>query len=188
MKYYKTLKELLSSFNSKKLKLLELENLDKNLVVQFWNETILPALYFANYAMNYDTFASLYFSTLKNTKFNFFITQTKHETQKSLKIKKLEILKEENTQQIALTKGDLNKLINKINLITLNTNKINLENQKLKNKLKSINSKNSKKDLGRKALINNKSIGQNKPNYSKRNGNKQNIVASKKYPSKILFS
>ena len=182
---------LISSLNSKQLKLLELENLNRNFVVNFWNETLLPALHFANYAMNYDTLVSLYSSTLKNTKFEFFLVQKKHEIRKSEKIKKIEIIKEENMQQIILTKGDLNKLANNFNQLSLKVNKTHLENLKLKSQIKSINSKNSinsKKDLGRKALIKNKSTGQNKQNYSKRNGNKQNIVASKKYPSKISFS
>ncbi len=139
--------------------------------------------------MSYEHFVSLYSTTLKNTKFEFFLVQKKHEIQKSEKIKKLEIIKEENMQQVALTKGDLNKLLKNFNQLSLKINNTQLENQKLKSKINSINSLNSKKDLGRKALINNKkSIGQNKSIFSKRNGNKRNIVANKKYPSKISFS
>jgi hypothetical protein len=175
--------------NSKQKKLLELENLNRNFVVNFWNETLRPALHFANFAMSYEHFVSLYSTTLKNTKFEFFLVQKKHEIQKSEKIKKLEIIKEENMQQVALTKGDLNKLLKNFNQLSLKINNTQLENQKLKSKINSINSLNSKKDLGRKALINNKkSIGQNKSIFSKRNGNKRNIVANKKYPSKISFS
>jgi hypothetical protein len=179
-------KSLQNSFNFKQLKLLELENLNRNFTTNFWNETILPALQFANFAMSYEHFVSLYSTKLKNTKFEFFLVQQKHEIQKSEKLKKLEIIKEENMQQVALTKGDLNKLLKNFNQLSLKINNTQLENQKLKSKINSIN---SKKDPGRKALINNKkSIGQNKPTFSKRNGNKRNIVANKKYPSKISFS
>jgi hypothetical protein len=134
-------KTLLNSYNSKQLKLLELENLNRNFITNFWNETILPALKFAKYAMNYDTFVSLYSSILKNTKFDFFITQTEHKIRKNSKIQKLNIIKEENMQQIKLTKGKLNKFLKNLNQLYLKYNKTHLDNQKLKSKFNSINSK-----------------------------------------------
>ena len=128
---------LTSSLNFKQLKLLELENLNQNFVAHFWHESLLPALRFANYTMNYDDFISLYSSTLKNTKFEFFLSQAKHEIQKKAKIKKFEIIKEENNQQFIITNGKLNKFLKNLNQLSLKFNKTHLDNQKLKSKINS---------------------------------------------------
>ena len=169
---------LLNSFNSKNNKLLELENINRNYVVNFWNVSILPALQFANYGLNYETFSNIYDAILKNTKFNFFITQTKHQQLKALKSKQFDLLKEDKLQPVTLTKGDLTKITNKLNQLALSFNKTKT-NHKQATQIKKKNYDNSKKDPGRR-VRNRNSIFQNNSTNIKPNGKKSNTATIKK--------
>jgi len=171
---------LLNSLIEKQNKLLELENLNRNFIANFWNASILPALQFAQYAMNFDTFFNIYDTSFKNTKFNFFLTQQKHEILKNAKLKKYEMMKEEKMQQITLTKGDLNKLANKINQLSLLINSTKTENQKLKKQLISSKIDTSKKDQGKRATHIKATTGPKQTKNSKQNGSKRNTVVNRK--------
>lgn len=171
---------LLNSLNAKQTKLLELENLNRNFIANFWNATILPALQFGQYAMNFNTFFNLYETSFKNTKFNFFLTQQKHELLKNAKMKKYEMMKEEQMQQITLTKGDLNKLAHKINQLSLLINNTKAENQKLKKQLISSKIDTSKKDQGKRATHIKPTTGSKPTKDSKPNGSKLNTVVNRK--------